>query len=82
MFSKDPSYLSKKDKDECDFHTVSFYFTSSGGALFWKRLILPSITSLLVVIHSSKISMHYGGQTEEYLEPSGTSTMEIFSKNS
>ena len=41
-----------------------------------KVLILLLITSFFAVIHSSKNSIHYGGQAAGYLEPSRTSTVE------
>ena len=47
---------------------------------FQKGLNLSSITSPLVLIRSFKIIIHYGGQAEEYLEPSRKSTTELFAK--
>ena len=55
---------------------------------FWLSLVLekvfflPSITNLLVIIPISKINIDYGGQSKAYLEPSRTSKMELFCKNS
>ena len=47
-----------------------------------KGLNLSSITSLLLVNHNSKISIHYGGQAEAYLKPCRKSTIMVFSENS
>ena len=44
----------------------------------YKGLILSSITIVLVVIHSSRISIHYEGQAESYLEPHRATTLELF----
>ena len=50
----------------------------------WKGLISLSITSLLVVIHSSKISFNYGGQAMniliEYLRTSSIADVQLGSK--
>ena len=68
--------ISRKKKDECGFHAGVFYFYN-----FWlkfvlrKDLVLLLITSLHVATHGSKISIHYVGQVDAYLEISRTSTV-------
>ena len=86
MFSKFPSYLyQRKRKMNATFTREFFAFTNSGSCSY-KDLILSPITTLLLilllVIHSSKNSIRYGGQAEAYLEPSRTSTMELPCENS
>ena len=66
----------KERKDECDFHMRVFCFYKFRLSI----LVSSSRTLMLNVIHSSKISIHYGGQTEVYLELSWTSMMEPFRK--
>ena len=47
--------ISKKEKDEYDFHTGWSFSQILAESCSWKGLILSLITSLLVVIYISKI---------------------------
>ena len=81
MFSKFPSIYTK-EKDECDFRTEVFYFRKLLLILFLRKVLFIVNHHLLVAVHSSKISIHYGGQVEAYLEAIHTCTMEFFYDNS